>query len=147
MSERFEQAVQDWYDKSRTANLSYLNLETKPTLPQLANNLDVVYDRLNLLSRVSLKQHYKLLSHFEKQTEEIRQLQRTQKAILEAIAVIQKELISQKPLTSTEVKNLTQELVKLPKLIEQQTSDLLKSVKAQVDKVEKIISTIHSGIS
>ncbi|TYH92862.1 hypothetical protein ES332_A13G213700v1 [Gossypium tomentosum] len=65
MSRRWEKSIEDWYSKSRTANLEYLDLETssssRVTNSQIAHNLAVVYDRTNLLSRVLIKD-FKLIS-------------------------------------------------------------------------------------
>lgn len=63
MSEKWEKAIQEWYEKSHTANLNYLDLSSsvKPSTAKNAHNISILYDRILLSSKVSLK-NFKSLS-------------------------------------------------------------------------------------
>nr|AWK49036.1 ORF1 [Taro bacilliform CH virus] len=77
MSDRWENAVQEWYS-SRTANLEYLDLsipeDKKPSQKELAHSLSVVYDRVCLSSRVHLKNFKSILERLEALESENREL-------------------------------------------------------------------------
>ncbi|GKE65983.1 Orf y [Tanacetum coccineum] len=73
MSERFKQEIQYWYDNSRTVDPEYIvfnETSPKPTPTDLANNQAFVYSRLNLFSKVALK-NYKSISEKQKELEYI----------------------------------------------------------------------------
>lgn len=144
--QRYEQAIRDWYDKSRTADLTYLDLETKPTLSHLSNNLDVTYDRLNLLSRVHLKHDYEVQQRLRDQGEQISKILADQRKILKAISSLQIEVVNLKPLTINQVKKLVEELIKEPKEIEKKTEILLLNTQLQVRKIEEITTKILNDL-
>ena len=55
MSKRWEEAIENWYNtRVRLEYLDLTNIEI-PTNKYLAHNISVIYDRLNLHSRVSIK--------------------------------------------------------------------------------------------
>lgn len=145
--QRFEQAIQEWYDKSKTADLSYLDLETKPSLAQLSNNTLVVYDRLNLLSRVHLKHDHEVQLRLKDQENQIEKILADQRKILKAISSLQVEVVNLKPLTISQVRRLVEELIKEPKEIERKTEELLLSTQTQVRKIEEITTKILNDLT
>lgn len=145
--QRFEQAIQEWYDKSKTADLSYLDLETKPSLAQLSNNTLVVYDRLNLLSRVHLKHDHEVQLRLKDQGNQIEKILANQRKILKAISSLQVEVVNLKPLTISQVRKLVEELIKEPKEIERKTEELLLSTQTQVRKIEEITTKILNDLT
>lgn len=145
--QRFEQAIQEWYDKSKTADLSYLDLETKPSLAQLSNNTLVVYDRLNLLSRVHLKHDHEVQLRLKDQGNQIEKILADQRKILKAITSLQVEVVNLKPLTISQVRKLVEELIKEPKEIERKTEELLLSTQTQVRKIEEITTKILNDLT
>lgn len=145
--QRFEQAIQEWYDKSKTADLSYLDLETKPSLAQLSNNTLVVYDRLNLLSRVHLKHDHEVQLRLKDQGNQIEKILANQRKILKAITSLQVEVVNLKPLTISQVRKLVEELIKEPKEIERKTEELLLSTQIQVRKIEEITTKILNDLT
>lgn len=65
MSNIWEQNIKEWYEKSNTSRLSYLDLATteKPSTKELAHNISVIYDRVCLSSKVNLKEFRDQQSH------------------------------------------------------------------------------------
>lgn len=63
MSDRWEESIRDWYLRSHTANLEYLDLSSTNSVntKQIAHNLSVIYDKTCLSSRVHLKNFKQLL--------------------------------------------------------------------------------------
>ncbi|GJU81716.1 Orf y [Tanacetum coccineum] len=128
MSERFEQEIQYWYDNSRTVDPEYIvfnETSPKPTSTDLANNLACVYNRLNLFSKVALK-NYKSISEKQKELESRVQncqeklesceelLRKTQSETRKSLQQISTEIQQSKPLTKREVLNLVQEIAEQP---------------------------------
>ena len=70
MSERWERSVEEWYEKSKTSRLEHLDLanQQKVSTKELANNISVIYDRLLLFSRVTIK-HFKVLEEKQEKLE------------------------------------------------------------------------------
>ncbi|GJZ74973.1 Orf y [Tanacetum coccineum] len=129
MSERFEQEIQYWYDNSRTIDPEYIvfnEISPKPTSTNLANNLACVYSRLNLFSKVALK-NYKSISEKQKELESRVQncqeklesceelLRKTQSETRKSLQQISTEIQQSKPLTKREVLNLVQEIAEQQK--------------------------------
>lgn len=130
MSARFERCIQEWYSAARTADLDFLDLSglQKPSPSQIANNLAVIYDRLNLHSRVCIKDSHKQLELFS-------QIEAKLEVSFQKIEKQQKELQKlielQKPLSKTEVLGLVEEIAQQPKLVEQEALRL-------TEKLEKL---------
>ncbi|KAG6524306.1 hypothetical protein ZIOFF_014212 [Zingiber officinale] len=130
------------YSGSRTINLEYLDLAdtAKPKLSEVANNVGVIFDRVSILSKVSLKHFYSL-------KEEIRELRHNISSILQkAVSSLEKELISRKPLTQTEVRNLVREISQQPKLVKEEALKLTEELRKGVRKVEYLIEEIKQLI-
>ncbi|GKB41943.1 RNA-directed DNA polymerase [Tanacetum coccineum] len=148
MSERFEKAIQDWYDRSRTANLEYLDLSgiSKIKLSDLSHNSSVIYDRLLLFSKVSIK-HFNSIKEqnevlIEKLVECDNQIKKNQKEYSKGLQQISSELQESKPLTKREVLELVEEIAQQPKKVEEEalklTTELEKKVKRIEDQVHRI---------
>ena len=58
MTNIWEQNIKEWYEKSGTSRLNYLDLASteKPSTKELAHNIAVIYDRVCLSSKVNLKE-------------------------------------------------------------------------------------------
>ncbi|ACV74335.1 hypothetical protein [Pelargonium vein banding virus] len=145
MSERFEQAIQKWYNESRTADLRYLDLATEsPTVKDycsvINNNVSVIYDRLLLHSKVAIKDTYKILEAQEANqdilVQEIRRLSKRVKA-LEA------EALASKPLTAEQVRELVKEIAAQPKLVEEQAFKLTTDLRSQVLQVKELVEKVQ----
>ncbi|GJR13843.1 Orf y [Tanacetum coccineum] len=115
-------------DNSRTVDPEYIVFHKdslKPTTTDLANNLACVYNRLNLFSKVSLK-NYKSISEKQKELESRVQncqeklesceelLRKTQSETRKSLQQISTEIQQSKPLTKREVLNLVQEIAEQP---------------------------------
>nr|UUL70694.1 P1 [Taro bacilliform virus]WIF19197.1 P1 protein [Taro bacilliform virus] len=148
MAKKFEAAIKDWYDNSRRADLSYLDLatESKPTASQLAHNLQVIFDRLSLHSSVSIKEHYEVISRLQSIEKSVEDLKSDLASVKKALTSIQKEVFSHKPLSAQEVHSLALSLIKEPKQIEQQAVHLLKELKEQTSKVQALLHEVNSLI-
>ncbi|KAG6487553.1 hypothetical protein ZIOFF_056141 [Zingiber officinale] len=118
------QNIKEWYNKSRTVSLEYLDLADtpKPKVFELANNIGVVYDRVSLLSKVSLKHFYAL-------KEENRALRYEISVLQKAVSSLEKEVLCQNPLTKTEVRELVREIARQPKLVEEEALKLTEELK------------------
>nr|QUN00612.1 hypothetical protein [Grapevine Roditis leaf discoloration-associated virus] len=139
MSEKWEKSIQDWYNNSRTANLEYLDLaeKEKPTNTHLFHNLAVVYDRLNLQSRVNLKNLKNILERIEKQELRLENLEKSVKNLT-------KVFVENKPLTATEVRRLVHEISQQPKLVEQEALKLTEELRLKLERVEGIVKKVES---
>nr|AWD78009.1 hypothetical protein [Grapevine Roditis leaf discoloration-associated virus] len=139
MSEKWEKSIQDWYNNSRTANLEYLDLaeKEKPTNTHLFHNLAVVYDRLNLQSRVNLKNLKNILERIEKQELRLENLEKSVKNLT-------KVFVENKPLTTVEVRRLVQEISKQPKLVEQEALRLTEELRLKLERVEVLVKKVES---
>ncbi|ASL69987.1 P1 [Jujube mosaic-associated virus] len=141
MSERFENAIKKWYEESATANLEYLDLASsqKPTLSLLHNNIAVIYDRVSLFAKVSLKQFKQILEENHSFKSEIVQLRKH-------IASLEQEFHSSKPLSKSEIRELVVEISKQPKLVEEQAVKLTEDLRIQVRKVESLLHEVKTLI-
>nr|AIK01818.1 ORF1 [Piper yellow mottle virus] len=132
MSEVFERSIEDWYSKSRTARLEYLDLAEEPKVcnRQLAHNLSVVFDRISLLSKVTLK-NFKL--------------------ILERLSVLEPEIEKdsiknkniQKPLSGQQLEALVTKLTAQPKEIEGRTISLATELRKEVSQLKLMIAKVE----
>nr|ASG91838.1 ORF1 [Cacao swollen shoot virus] len=134
MSARWENSIQEWYEKSHTANLEYLDLATtsKVTTNQLAHNLAVTFDRVSLGNRVvlkNLKQIQESLLNLERQVEKVES----------TLKKTQQRLKDNKPLTEDAVKSLVREIAQQPKLVEEQALRLTQELEVKLEKVEKLL--------
>lgn len=137
MSEVWEKSIQEWYLKSRTSNLEYLNLEesSKVTNTQISHNLSVVYDKVCLSSRVHLK-------YFKSILEQIELLKSENIKILKILKNLQKELQQKE-----EVTTLVKEISKQSKLVEKQALTLTTELNQKLDRVEKLLHKIENWTS
>ncbi|GJZ96793.1 heme peroxidase [Tanacetum coccineum] len=161
MSERFEQEIQYWYDNSRTVDPEYIvfnETSPKPTPTDLANNLACVYSRLNLFSKVALK-NYKSISEKQKELESRVQncqeklesceelLRKTQSETRKSLQQISTEIQQSKPLTKREVLNLVQEIAEQPKLVEKEALRLTEDLNQKIQKVEHLLHEVKKLIT
>ncbi|QHF16178.1 hypothetical protein KM754_gp1 [Camellia lemon glow virus] len=146
MSERWERSIEEWYEKSHTASLSYLDLAQtqKPTQSELAHNLSVIFDRQNLSSRVLIKNHKQILEQIQHLDLKISKFERKLNSLVKDLSSLSSFLVENKPLTKSEVKSLVLEISQQPKLVEEQTVFLAKQLQEKVDKVEVILHQVKS---
>jgi Protein of unknown function (DUF1319) len=144
MAKRFEESVQKWYDTARTANLEYLDLAEKPKtrdyLETINNNTSVIYDRLNLFTRISLKHFHKIHEENENLKNQIQKLKKlvTQQG--------QKIESLQQPLTKKEVRTLVVEIAQQPKLVEEQALKLTSDLEHKLVRIEKLLHDLKEYI-
>nr|QUQ60710.1 hypothetical protein [Cacao mild mosaic virus] len=139
MSERWERAIAEWYDKSRTSDLEYLDLASshKVSNSDLANNIAVVYDRLNLLSRVHIKDCKKIL-------EEIDGVKRESRKLRQEVSNLTITVLENKPITKAQVLEITEQISKQPKEIEEQALALLTKVNQKLAQVEALVAKLEA---
>lgn len=141
MSKIWEKAIQEWYTKSHTSKLEYLDLaETKPSNKEIAHNLAVVYDRTCLSSRVHLKNFKEILEKQEKLEKEVHKLHKE-------IVTLNKVVIENRPLTKTEVVDLVKEIAKQPKLIEAEALRLTEDLNNKLNRVEEILRKVERWLA
>lgn len=141
MSERWEQSIQEWYTKSRTSNLEYLDLsDITITNKHLANNISVIYDRLNLLSRVSLKNFKQTQEQINFLDQKIQKLEQNLKNL--TILLTENHL-----LTKSEVKTLVTEVTKQPKLIETEALKISEELNQKLERVEAVLKRVETWVS
>ncbi|XP_028071404.1 uncharacterized protein LOC114273792 [Camellia sinensis] len=89
MTNIWEQNIREWYDKSGTSRLNYLDLASteKPSTKELAHNIAVIYDRVCLSSKVNLKE-------FRSQQIQIQSLEATVLQLGEKIEKLEKGINS-----------------------------------------------------
>nr|WDR24965.1 gp1 [Camellia sinensis badnavirus] len=144
MSERWERSIEEWYEKSHTANLSYLDLaqKLKPSHSEIAHNLAVIYDKNCLSSRVTIKNYKTVSEQLTNLDLKVSKLERKLKSLEKDLSSLSSFLVENKPLTKTEVKTLVEEISQQPKLVEQQTVLLTKQLQEKIDKVEVILHQV-----
>lgn len=146
MSAKFERSIADWYSHSRTANLEYLNLESssKPSISHLSHNIDVVYDRLSLHSKVCIKENHQILDLLSdiKNSQDLFS-RKIQKDLQNLKALVE----DQKPLTKTEVFKLVSEISQQPKIVEEEALRLTANLEQQVQKIEHLIKEVKHLIT
>nr|QJC63481.1 hypothetical protein [Cacao swollen shoot CD virus] len=137
MSSRWENSIQEWYEKSHTANLEYLDLASvsKVTNNQIAHNLAVTFDRLNLGNRVFIKN----LKQIQESLAEIN----TRIDILEVgLRRLTKQLKENKPLTEQEVRRLVGKIAQQPKIVEEQALKISQELEQKLAEVEKLLHNL-----
>ena len=150
MSDRFEQSVIDWYEHARTSNLEYLNLENKTqkiSHHDLSNNINCIYDRLQLFAKVSLKYFHSIQNIENRLVACETKIQKFQKESTKNLKQLSTEIRDIKPLTKKEVRELVQEIAQQPKLVEEEALKISEDVKKQLQKVEDLLHQIKSLIS
>ena len=142
MSERWEQSIQEWYTKSRTSNLEYLDLSetTTVTSKHLNHNISVLYDRLNLLSRVSLK-------NFKQTQEQIQSLDQKIQKLEQNLKNLTILFTENRPLTTSEVKTLVHEITKQPKLVETEALKISERLNQKLERVEAVLKRVETWAS
>ena len=90
MSKRWEEAIEDWYNNR--SHLDYLDLAkvNTPTTKDLAHNISVIYDRLNLQSRVAIKNQNLVIEELVKINESLHNLEK-------AVQILQKGKLPELP--------------------------------------------------
>ncbi|ATZ69457.1 ORF1 protein [Cacao swollen shoot CE virus] len=141
MSARWENSIQEWYEKSHTANLEYLDLATtsKVTNNQLAHNLAVIFDRISLGNRVFLK-------NLKQIQESVLTLERKIESQSTSLKKIQTQLKENRPLTEDTVKSLVREIAQQPKLVEEQALRLTQELETKLERVEKLLHQLGLAI-
>ncbi|GJW08833.1 RNA-directed DNA polymerase [Tanacetum coccineum] len=119
MSERFEKAIQDWYDRSQTANLEYLDLSGVSKIK---------------LSDLILK---------EKLIDCENQIKKNQKDFSKGLQQISSELQVPKPLTKREVLELVKEIEQQPKKVEEEALKLIAELEKKVKRIEDQVHRIE----
>nr|CAD59230.1 hypothetical protein [Cacao swollen shoot virus] len=141
MSSRWENSIQEWYEKSHTANLEYLDLAStsKVTNNQLAHNLAVTFDRVNLGNRV-------LIKNLKQIQESILELNTRVDTIEVALRRLTKTFRENKPLTESEVRKLVEEIAQQPKIVEKQALEISQQLEQKLEKVEKLLHKLDQWV-
>nr|QJC63512.1 hypothetical protein [Cacao swollen shoot virus]QJC63518.1 hypothetical protein [Cacao swollen shoot virus] len=141
MSSRWENSIQEWYEKSHTANLEYLDLAStsKVTNNQLAHNLAVTFDRVNLGNRVFIKN----LKQIQESILELHTRVDTLEVALKRLTKLFKE---NKPLSEIEVKRLVEEIAQQPKIVEEQALRISQELELKLKEVEKLLHNLGQVI-
>ncbi|THU58537.1 hypothetical protein C4D60_Mb03t15400 [Musa balbisiana] len=129
MSEKWEEAIQQWYTNSHTSKLEYLDLaELKnPSRKELAHNITVVYDRVCLSSRVHLKNLKALLERSQELEKEVKRLKTDVRTLTTLFSENQ-------PLTKQEVRDLVEEIARQPKLVEEEALRLTQNLNQKLHR-------------
>ncbi|KAK6924285.1 Commelina yellow mottle virus, Orf1 [Dillenia turbinata] len=135
MSEKWEQAIQEWYEKSHTANLEYLDLASKSSVTNqhLAHNISVIFDRISLSSRVNIKSQKQIL-------ERIQDLEKENRKLRLEVANLTKVVTENQPLTKSQVLEITTQISKQPKEIEERALKLTEDLSQKLARVETLIN-------
>nr|ASG91889.1 ORF1 [Cacao swollen shoot virus]ASG91894.1 ORF1 [Cacao swollen shoot virus] len=141
MSSRWENSIQEWYEKSHTANLEYLDLASisKVTNNQLAHNLAVTFDRVNLGNRVFIK-------NLKQIQESILGLNTRIDTIEVTLRRLTKQFRENKPLSESEVKRLVEEIAQQPKIVEKQALEISQQLELKLEKVEKLLHKLDQWV-
>nr|QJC63501.1 hypothetical protein [Cacao swollen shoot virus] len=141
MSSRWENSIQEWYEKSHTANLEYLDLAStsKVTNNQLAHNLAVTFDRINLGNRVFIK-------NLKQIQESILELHTRVDTVEVALRRLTKLFKENKPLSESEVKRLVEEIAQQPKIVEEQALRISQELELKLKEVEKLLHNLGQVI-
>nr|QJC63599.1 hypothetical protein [Cacao swollen shoot virus] len=141
MSSRWENSIQEWYEKSHTANLEYLDLAStsKVTNNQLAHNLAVTFDRVNLGNRVFIKN----LKQIQESILELNTRIDTVEVVLRRLT---KQFRENKPLSESEVKRLVEEIAQQPKIVEKQALEISQQLELKLEKVEKLLHKLDQWV-
>lgn len=134
MSARFERTFLDWYSNSRRANLEYLDLSKKerPTLCEIAHNLDVIYDNLLLHSKVSIKDYYQQKEALDSLESRVQGLEK----------VVSREFVIIKSLISEEKNPLNKESSPQPTLTEERFVKLAEGISNQLKGLEELVNQV-----
>ena len=145
MTDRFEQAIADFFDRERIASTELINLSEEPkvTNRDLANNLDFNLKHLLLLSRVSIRQFHLLNDRLDSITSKVDSIVEEQKRINKKIRKIEEEQRDNKPLSATEVRHLVKEIAQQPKLVEEQALKLTTDLDQKLLRVEKLLEEVR----
>lgn len=138
MSERWEEAIQEWYTKSHTSNLEYLDLALtlKVSSNQIAHNLSVVYDRTCLSAKINLRNFKLILERSEI-------LEKDDIGLKTALKNLTTVFLENRPLTKQEVKELVAEISRQPKLVEEEAIRLTEELSKKLDRVEKLLHQVE----
>ncbi|KAG6487143.1 hypothetical protein ZIOFF_055726 [Zingiber officinale] len=131
MSRQWEEQIQEWYAKSHTSNLEYLDLaktNKKPTQEELAHNLSVIYDRVCLSCRVHLR-------NFKQIQEEIEVLKEENHRIIKELATLTTLVVEQKQLKEAVVGSIEQN----------HTDKLAGELTKKLNRVEILLKRIEAG--
>ncbi|KAG6523877.1 hypothetical protein ZIOFF_013764 [Zingiber officinale] len=139
MSRRWETAIQEWYSKSPTANLEYLDLaKTEPTLKELAHNIAVTYDRVSLSNRINLK-------NFKQIQEELEVLKSENKRLTQAEKDLTQEILENRPLTERQINSLLAKIKEQPKAVEERT--IKEDLSKKLERVEELLYKLEAWTS
>ncbi|KAG6523640.1 hypothetical protein ZIOFF_013505 [Zingiber officinale] len=137
MSRRWEEKIQEWYTKSHTSNLEYLDLaqnKEQPTKRELAHNLSVIYDRVCLSCRIHLK-NFKIIQ------EQLEDIKKENKELKKALENLTKEIIENRPLSERQLKGIVAEQ---PQLTEQQVFKISKDLQRKLTQVESLLQRVET---
>ncbi|KAG6469581.1 hypothetical protein ZIOFF_070510 [Zingiber officinale] len=103
----------------RTTKLEYLDLEVKEPLQGISNNISVIYDRLQLHSKVSIAEYKSIIELLNQIQDEIIRISKEQEKIQKGILFLQKEILILQPVTKEDLKKLTSEISELKKVVQE----------------------------
>nr|AZZ86114.1 hypothetical protein [Cacao red vein-banding virus] len=141
MSSRWENSIIEWYEKSHTANLEYLDLAStvKVSTNQLAHNLAVLFDRVNLGNRVFIK-------NLKQIQESLLEVNSRIESVETSVKKLTKQFRENKPLSESEVKHLVSEIAKQPKIVEKQALEISQQLEQKLERVEKLLGKLNQWV-
>nr|QCA48087.1 hypothetical protein [Cacao red vein-banding virus] len=141
MSSRWEKSIHEWYEKSHTANLEYLDLAStsKISTNQLAHNLAVIFDRVNLGNRVFIK-------NLKQIQESLLEVNSRIETVETRVSKLAKQFRENKPLSESEVKHLVSEIAKQPKIVEKQALEISQQLEQKLERVEKLLGKLDQWV-
>ncbi|KAG6489103.1 hypothetical protein ZIOFF_050361 [Zingiber officinale] len=80
-------------------------------------------------------------------TQIIQESSKEQRRLQQAVLQLQKELVQNKPLTSSDIKGLVVEITKQPKLIEEQAVVLIEELRRQIKRIEEIMHEVKRQVN
>lgn len=142
MSRRWEESIQERYATSHTANLEYLDLSQNqtPSTKELANNLSVIHNNINVSSLVHIKHFKQILSLIEGLADRVEKLEKEARRDRKALESLTKEVVENRPLTEKKVKDLVFQ-------ISEQSARLAQLSKAKLERVEEVLRKVESWVS
>lgn len=114
---------------------------------QTLYNCEVIWDRLSILSNVTLKNFHKILEFQQQQGDQLEKVKTQVHKLSKHLASLDLAVTNHQPLTKTEVKDLVLEIAEQPKLVEKEALLLTEELKKQVLEVKHAVSDLKKFIA
>nr|WGH47419.1 hypothetical protein [Theobroma cacao] len=110
-------------------------------------NLDTIWDRQNLFTRVSLRHIYKIQEIISDQGEQILDLQLQVQRLQQQVKNFQEVQAAHPPLTKEEVLQLVTTIAAQPKLVEEEALRLTANLEKQVSQVKHQLNEVSDLVN